>query len=307
MTDFALSARTRLIAGVRVEQFDQQVDTFDLFDFEGDPEVIRAAIKKTDVFPAVNFVYAVRPSQNLRLSFSQTVNRPEFRELAPFEFTDIVGGRAVVGNPNINRALIQNYDARYEIFPAAQDVLAVSLFYKRFDSPIERIVEPTAQLRTSFTNADAAKNYGVEFEARKTLGQHLLVGANYTWVDSKITLSPTAAQVQTSLERPLAGQSKNLVNVVAEAQVGTMTLRGLYNFFGDRISDVGSLGLPDIIENGRGMLDVVLSARLFNRLNVRASVDNLTDVDFKFTQSDRLQRLFNRGRTFTINFGLSAF
>ncbi|HUU36502.1 MAG TPA: TonB-dependent receptor, partial [Vicinamibacterales bacterium] len=307
MTDFALSSRTRLIAGVRVEQFDQQVDTFDPFDFEGDPEVIRATIKKTDVFPAVNFVYAVKPSQNLRLSFSQTVNRPEFRELAPFEFTDIVGGRAVVGNPNINRALIQNYDARYELFPAAQDVFAVSLFYKRFDSPIERIVEPTAQLRTSFTNADSAKNYGVEFEARKSLGQNLLVGANYTWVDSKITLSPTAAQVQTSLERPLAGQSKNLVNVVAEAKAGTVTLRGLYNFFGDRISDVGSLGLPDIIENGRGTLDVVLSARVFNRLNVRASIDNLTDVDFKFTQSDRLQRLFNRGRTFTINFGLSAF
>ncbi|MEZ5421076.1 MAG: TonB-dependent receptor [Vicinamibacterales bacterium] len=307
MTDFALSARTRLIAGVRVEQFEQQVDTFDLFDFEGDPEVIRATIKKTDVFPAVNFVYAVKPSQNLRLSFSQTVNRPEFRELAPFEFTDIVGGRAVVGNPNINRALIQNYDARYEIFPATQDVFAVSLFYKRFDSPIERIVEPTAQLRTSFTNADSAQNYGVEFEARKAIGEHLLVGANYTWVDSKITLSPTAAQVQTSLERPLAGQSKNLVNVVAEAQAGRVTLRGLYNFFGDRISDVGSLGLPDIIENGRGMLDVVVSARIFNRLNVRASVDNLTDVDYKFTQSDQLQRLFNRGRTFTINFGLSAF
>ncbi|MCC7034143.1 MAG: TonB-dependent receptor [Acidobacteria bacterium] len=307
MTDLALSTRARLIAGARVERFDQRVDTFDLFDFEGDPDIIRAQIKKTDIFPGVNFVYSVRANQNVRVSFSQTVNRPEFRELAPFEFTDVVGGRAVVGNPDLERALIQNYDARYEIFPGSDEVFAVSFFYKRFDNPIERIVEPTAQLRTSFTNADSAKNYGFEVEARKRLGPNLLVGANYTWVDSSITLTPAAAQVQTSLERPLAGQSKNLFNLVAEANAGPASIRLLYNFFDDRIADVGSVGLPDIIEQSRGILDLVVSARVFRKLNVRASIDNLTDADYEFTQGGQLQRLFNLGRTFTLNFGFSPF
>jgi outer membrane receptor protein involved in Fe transport len=307
MTDLALSSRTRLIAGVRVERFDQQVDTFDLFDFEGDPDIIRASIEQTDVFPGINFIYSVKPDQNFRVSFSQTVNRPEFREVAPFEFSDVVGGRAVVGNPELRRALIQNVDVRYEVFPRAAEVLAASFFYKRFENPIERIVEPTAQLRTSFTNADSAKNFGFEFEARKAFGDNLLIGANYTWVDSSITLTPTAAQVQTSLERPLAGQSKNLLNVIAEASVGPASLRMLYNFFGDRISDVGSVGLPDIIEEGRGTLDLVLSARVARKLNVRFGVDNLTDADYEFSQGGQLQRLFTFGRTFTLNLGFSAF
>ena len=47
----------------------------------------------------MNLVYSVRNNQNLRIGFSQTVNRPEFRELAPFEFTDVVGGRATSATP----------------------------------------------------------------------------------------------------------------------------------------------------------------------------------------------------------------
>jgi len=81
----------------------------------------------------------------------------------------------------------------------------------------------------------------------------------------------------------------------------------LYNFFGDRISDVGSVGLPDIIEEDRGMLDLVLSARLASRLNIRFGVENLTDADYQFTQGSQLQRFFTLGRTFTFNLGFSAF
>jgi TonB-dependent receptor len=262
MTDLALSTRARIVGGLRVERFDQVVDTFDLFDFEGDPDIIRAQIEETDLFPALNFVYSVRPDQNLRVGFSQTVNRPEFRELAPFEFTDVVGGRATVGNPNLERALIQNFDVRYEVFPRAEEVLAVSGFYKRFDSPIERVAEFTAQLRSSFANAESARNAGLELEARKRLTENILVGANYTYVDSNVKLSETAGQAQTSLERPLAGQSANLFNALAEFRMGEGSLRFLYNFADKRISDVGTVGLPDIYEDARGTLDMVFGYRL---------------------------------------------
>lgn len=306
MTDLSLSPRLRLIGGARIERFDQKVNTFDLFDFEGDPDVITASLENTDVFPGVNLVYAVRPDQNVRLGFSQTVNRPEFRELAPYEFTDIVGGRAVLGNPNLTRALIQNVDARWEMFPGGDQVLAASVFYKHFSDPIERIVEPTAQLRTSFTNAEAARNVGVEVEARRRFADHFMAGANYTYVSSEISLAPAAAQVQTSLTRPLAGQSKNLFNALFEVSGGAMTARVLYNFFGERISDVGSLGLPDILEDGRGSLDFVLSSR-WRGLSLKFAAENLTDEKFDFTQGGELQRRYTLGRALQFTFGFSAF
>lgn len=308
LVDVAMSSKARLIAGLRVEDFQQEVNTRDLFSLSFDPQVITARLDETNLFPSVNFVYATTPSANFRIGFSQTANRPEFRELAPFEFTDVVGGRASVGNPNLQQAIIQNFDARYEIFPRAEEVLAVSVFYKNFDNPIERVLEPTANIRTSYTNADSARNVGIELEARKRLADWFFVGANYSYIDSSVTLTPQAAQVQTSLERPLAGQSNNLFNVMAEGRFGaSSSIRLLWNFVGDRITDVGASGLPDIIQEGRNQVDLVYSQRLFNRLTLRLSGDNLTNDAYEFTQGDLRQRFYVLGRTFSVNFSFSAF
>jgi outer membrane receptor protein involved in Fe transport len=304
MLDLPLANRWRIVSGARVERFHQLVTTFDLFDT--DTATVDAEIEETDLFPAVNLVYAVRADQNLRFGFSQTVNRPEFRELAPFEFTDIVGGRAVVGNPDLTRALIRNYDARWEWFPGAEQIVAASLFYKDFSDPIERFVEPTAQLRTSYTNAASARNVGIELEARRRLGRLFHIGANYTFVDSQITLAPAQTNVLTTLERPLAGTSRHVLNGLFEVRVGRSSGRVLVNYFDDRIADVGSLGLPDIIEEGRASLDLVFSQRV-GPLNIRFSADNVTDEPISFTQGGQSQRLFTLGRTLMLEFGYSAF
>ena len=308
MIDLPLANAWRLVGGLRVERFDQQVNTFDPFSLQvvGDSRGITAGLDDTDVFPSVNLVYALRPTQNVRLGFSQTVNRPEFRELSPFEFTDIVGGRAVVGNPGLTRSLIQNVDARWEWFPGAEEVIAASVFYKRFDDPIERFVEPTAQLRTSYTNADSARNLGLELEGRRSFGEHLLFGVNYTHVDSEIELTPFQTNVLTTLSRPLSGTSKNIFNGTSEVRFGATSVRLLVNFFDDRIIDVGSLGLPDIFEAGRTTLDLAFAHR-FDRLNLRFSLDNLTNEAIEFTQGAEVQRAYEVGRTFAFQLGYSLF
>ena len=307
MADVSLTARTRLIGGLRVEQFRQDVNTRDLFSLAFEPDLIQSRLDETNLFPAVNMVYAVTPRANLRVGFSQTANRPEFRELAPFEFTDVVGGRGSVGNPGLQQAIIQNVDVRYELFPRAEEVLAVSAFYKHFDRPIERILEPTANIRTSYTNAESATNFGVELEARKRLTGAVFVGANYSFIESDVTLTAAAAQVQTSLSRPLAGQSRHLANVLAELRMGPGAVRALYNLVGSRITDVGASGLPDILQKSRNQLDLVYTQRVFDKLTLRLNVDNVTNDPYEFTQGGLQQRLFELGRTYGVSFSFNAF
>jgi outer membrane receptor protein involved in Fe transport len=186
-------------------------------------------------------------------------------------------------------------------------VLAVSVFYKNFDRPIERILEPTANIRTSYTNAESARNFGIELEARKRLTDFLFVGANYSFIESDVTLTPAAAQVQTSLSRPLAGQSRNLANVLAELRVGPGAVRALYNLVGERITDVGASGLPDILQKGRNQLDLVYTQRLFDKLTFRVNVDNLTNDPYEFTQGGLQQRYFELGRTYGVSLSFNAF
>ena len=306
MVDVALTARTRLVGGARVERFDQTVitqDPFGLFARE-----VLAENENTDVFPAVNLVQALNERTNLRFSYSATVNRPEFRELAEFEFTDVVGNRAVKGNPDLDRAIIHNADARWEVFGGGRSVLAASAFYKYFDSPIERVVIASANPIVTFQNSDRARNVGLELEAGQALGDYLFVNANYTFVDSKITLRPEQRSVQTSLERPLAGQSKNLFNISGELAIAGFSARALVNYSGDRISDVGANGAPDIIEEGRGTLDLVFAQRI-RGLGIRLTFENVTDSDYRFTQEGALedQRFYKLGRTVGLSFGLNVF
>jgi outer membrane receptor protein involved in Fe transport len=305
MADITLSARSRLVVGARVEDWQQTVDSFDPFGLF--VRTVTSENKKTDFFPAINFVQQVRGNQNLRLSYSTTVNRPEFREVAEFEFTDVVGSRATRGNPDLERALIQNVDARWEVFPGARNIISASTFFKYFDNPIERVVIAGAQPISTFENADKARNFGFELETAYEFGGGFYVNANYTWVDSKITLAEDQRTVQTSTARPLAGQSENLFNVTGEYARGGFTARVLWNYFGDRISDVGANQAPDIVEQGHETVDLVFVQRFGQKFNLRVSFENLTDPVFEYTQGDRRQRSYQIGRTFGVAVGVDVF
>src|SRR5688572_12170624 len=195
------------------------------------------------------------------------------------------------------------------MFPGDHSILATNVFFKRFDKPIERIMIANAQPISTFQNSDSTRNFGVELETAYDLDQDFFVNANYTFVDSKITLLPEQRSVQTSLERSLAGQSKNLFNLSAEYALRGFSARVLVNYFGDRISDVGANQAPDIIEEGRGSLDLVIAQRIRN-LAIRLTLENLTDSDYLFTQTldtTETQRLFKLGRTVALSFGYSMF
>lgn len=304
MGDWVLSNKSRLVAGLRIERFREEVNTFDPFGLFEQRE--QALLENTDVFPGANFVYALKPNTNLRLGFSQTVNRPEFRELAAFEFTDVVGNRAIRGNPALVRSLIQNVDARLESFTGGRGVLAASVFFKNFKDPIERVISAGAQPLQTFENAEKARNLGFELEASRALTKNLYFSVNYTFVDSEITLPERARRVQTSTSRPLAGQSRNLFNAIGEFTMAGFQARVLYNFFDDRISDVGANQAPDIVESGRGSVDLVLIQKL-GALGLRLAVGNLTDEPYLFGQGTEEQRRFELGRTLLFSVGYSFF
>jgi outer membrane receptor protein involved in Fe transport len=197
-------------------------------------------------------------------------------------------------------------------------MVSVAFFYKDFDQPIERVIEATAQLRTSFRNAESARNYGFEFDVRKNLGsifesmENFNLSANYTLVDSDVVI-PEGEQlvVLTSLARPLAGQSRHVFNTMFEYQNPkyATVARGMVNFRGRRISDVGAFGIPDIFEEGYTTLDAVFIQPFGGEKQwaFKASATNLLDQEVQFTQGGLPQRLFRTGRGFSFSISYSFF
>ncbi len=126
MLDSWLASRLRVILGARVEASRQSIDSFDPFAVE--LKHIITELNPTDFLPSVSFVFKTSKDSNLRVSATRTVARPQLRELSPFVFTDYFGAREITGNPDLRRTSIYNGDVRYELFPAAGEVVAVSGF-----------------------------------------------------------------------------------------------------------------------------------------------------------------------------------
>ena len=246
---------------------------------------------------------------NFRFAGSRTVTRPDLRELAPFEFTDFVGGRTEFGNPDLERTQIQNYDFRWEVFPELGGVIAISAFYKRFHKPIEQIVEPQAEVRITYDNALGANNYELEMEFRQNLSvlysglRHFSINTNVAFISSRVELPDIG--IQTSSERALQGQSPYIVNATLgynNSDIGVSSSIA-YHVFGRRITEVGNHGIPDMFEQPRSQLDATVSRVIADYYRLSFSAKNLLDPDVIFKQGDKTYIRYHTGRSFS--FGVS--
>lgn len=307
MTDAAPTRWLRLVLGGRVEVAKQSLRSFDPFA----PALTEVAIARenVDLLPSASVVFKTSQATNLRASVTRTLARPQLRELAPFQFTDYFGARDVVGNPELRRTTVTNADLRFELFPQAGEVLALSCFWKGFEGPIEPVILPSGPRGIlSYANALGADSAGVELEVRKSLGfatkalEALTVLANVTLVSSRVRLTPEQATFVTTSRRPLAGQSPFVVNAgldYALEKTGTRA-RVLYNVVGERLAQVGSNGIPDAYEAPRHLFDVTLLQRLSKHLELRLTAENLFDAPIQINQGAVATSVVRPGPTFNL-------
>jgi outer membrane receptor protein involved in Fe transport len=315
MVDLSLGPRWRLIGGLRVEDAEQTVVTVDNQVPNAVP--VTANLANRDPAPALNAIYALSPKANLRFSVSRTLSRPDFRELSPFDFNNTLGGFVTAGNPNLKRASILNYDARWEHFSGGNQLIAASVFAKMFTDPIEQTIIPSNDLRQTFVNAKGARNIGFELEFRRSLGSfsrklaEFAVSSNFTFVDSNIQIKPADATLLTSQNRPLLGQSRYIANGIVEWAHPKWFSNARFdaNYVSRRITDVGTFLLPDIYQQGNTILNFVYRYSFSEKShwNLRVEGENLTNNRYWWQQGDIVQREYRLGRTFQVGFTYSLF
>jgi TonB-dependent receptor len=254
--------------------------------------------------PFLNASYFVSPKNKLRMSAMTTVNRPEFRELAPFLFYDYKFQAGRYGDENLRMAVIQNIDARWEYYPRAGEVISLGVFYKYFDSPIEnRSVITTEQPSLSYMNADWAQNYGTELEIRLsmrdrapgTFWDNFALNLNGSYIISEVDLGESAvAQTQV---RPLEGQSPYIINagLYYDQPKNKLNIGLQYNIFGPRIFLVGDDNFPTIYELPRHALDLSINKQLGKSVDMKLGIQNILNYAYRFYQdSDRNEKIDDR-------------
>lgn len=292
--------------GARVESYREQLTS-------KDPKTLKVDNSYLDFLPSANVIYSATEKTNLRLSYSNTLARAEFRELATFSFFDFESNNVIIGNPNIKRTRIDNFDFRTEFFPTSGQILSFSTFYKKFTNPIEQIFNTgsTAVSKTlSYQNATSSTLYGIELEARQKLNflgssdwlNNLTVYANCSFIKSVVTLD-RLLYPNNNDNRPLQGQSPYLVNGGLQYSSDSWNFNALYNRIGRRINIVGfgkfvnNVYQPDyldIYENYRDMIDLQISKKLANKkAEIKLNIGDLLN------QKRILYQDFNNDKKFT--------
>jgi len=291
--------RFRAIGGVRFEDNEMTLhtDPRQAIGFDGSTR-----LKTVDWFPMGSVVWRATEQMNVRVVASRTLARPEYREIAPFDYQDYVGGRLVRGNPELETCYIDNYDVRWEYFPRQGEILAFSIFRKDFDRPIEFFTDPNfggeSHAPVTWKNAAEAQSTGVEFEARKSLDfiaddlQGFILGGSLALIDSEVQDSLSVAggegSGRISAHRPLTGESPYVVNLIlsyARPQSGTETTL-LYNAFGDRLVELGVFVTDaPYYEQTRHVLDFTVSQRVWKYMTFKFAAKNILDEDYLKSQS----------------------
>ena len=312
MGTLPLTDKLKAIVGVRFERTDITVESQNPNDDLGE-------VVANDFLPSLNMTYDLTEVMKLRAGYSRTLARPTFRELAPFSSYLFAGDYVLVGNPNLTRTTIDNFDLRWEWYPSLGDFVSASVFYKDFKDPIERRIAPEAQnLEVSFVNVPQARVLGAEIELRKELpfasndNHKTRFGINATYIYARTQIDSAEAATRKLIDpnakdtRPMYGQSPYIVNTYLSfvSVKHDFALNVSYNVWGERLTFVSQGRVPDVYEQPRNVVDLTFEKGFNDKWRITFRAQNLLNPEYKQTQdfnnTDYIFSNYSVGRTYSL-------
>jgi hypothetical protein len=280
-----------LAGGLRLEYNDQKLKSRDDF------SEVRGGKAILSPLPFLNATYDVSTKSLVRLAYSRTVNRPDFRELAPFVYYNFELESGVRGNPDLDIAQIHNLDTRFEFYPNAGEVVSIGGFFKYFQNPIESFLQVTTeQPQFTYRNALNARTLGVEVEVRKAFAdltaapilRNMSIVFNGSLINSRVDMGASATAQDRV--RPLQGQSPYALNATLyyKDEGKGLSLNAAYNIIGARIFAVGDVNFPTIYERPRHAIDLTLMKETESGFNFKVGIQDLLNFRYRFYQDSNL-------------------
>ena len=288
-----ISKRFSLVGGVR---FEDNIQTMNSHEFTG--EAINSTQHVKKLLPSVNLAYNFSDKMSLKMAYGKTLNRPEFRERAPFGFYDFDFNWVINGNDKLKTAFIDNADIRWEWYPSNGEMVSAGVFYKNFTNPIESSYVTGSGgsqgiKNFTFVNAESAYSMGVELDVRKSLEgvfesnllKKLTVLFNAAIIKSEVRYG-SAGFGQDEENRPLMGQAPYIVNAGIEYNniERGWQITTLYNVVGPRIWAAGAVDYPSVWEMPRNVLDLTVSKNFGENLQIKAGIADILNQPFYLIQ-----------------------
>ena len=279
-----------LYTGLRVEKNVQKLSSYK----QGTTTPVNVVRDTINFFPSANIAVNLNAKNMIRAAYGLSVNRPEFRELAPFYFVDFDMNAGIYGNPAIKQAYIHNFDLRFEHYPSHNETFNIGVFYKNFKNPVEMVIMGNSPTQYTFENVLSAYSYGIETDVRKSLGfisgaENFSVILNAALIKSKVQFG----KGDLNRDRSLQGQSPYMVNagIFYYNDNNGLMITLLYNIIGKRIVAVGRPSpnqwedIPNIYEMPRNVLDLAIAKKISKRFEIKAGIKDIFNQQVRLVQT----------------------
>lgn len=277
LDEYSLSERQLLTPGIRLEWTDTNVS--------GSTDVTS---NSTDLFwsPSLHYLFNWTEATNIRASFTNTMRRPKFDDLAPY--VDSKDGTLndpdKAGNPDLLPETAMGFDVGIEHYFAKQSGnISLNAFYRDISDKIESRINynsASERFEESSINVGEGVLRGIELDASMdmtTFGVNgLTLSSNITFLDGEITDRVTGNK------SPFKEQADYVYNVGFDHKSSIVGVSWGMNF--NQVSARNGEEIKDgkqTIETAKieKYLDLYIKKSFVNGTEIRFSAQNILEVD----------------------------
>ncbi|WP_196888395.1 TonB-dependent receptor [Aureivirga sp. CE67] len=295
--------KLQVLFGVRVEatKVDYEGYSVDVEEAESieDATILSAEKSYTNVMPNLQFRYSLNPNTILRLAFTNSLARPDYYDLVPYQNINSDDLEIIEGNPNLEATEAMNFDFMAEHYFKSVGVISGGAFFKSLDNWKYTYTKDDVSVQGfdgelfeyyQQRNGDKAKVYGFEFAIQRQLNflpsflKNLHVYANYTYTETE------ADGVEGRDEKlPLEGAARNMFNGSLSYETKKLSLRVSTNLTGSYIDEYGDDTFEDAYYDQQLFLDVNGSYVFNKKWRVFVAARNLTNQPLRYYQGIKSQ------------------
>lgn len=312
-----------ILGGVRYEQVDWKNTNYQVsyLDEVASLVEVESGDSYSHWLPSLHFRHELGSNLILRESYNRSYGRPRLGELTEGRFVN-EDGDITDGNPQLQPAVADNYDAQLEYYTDSGGLYSIGVFYKdikdfsyiqtynfnQLDENGIPIFDPEGDFEYEAPrNGSSAKNYGVELIARQRFGflpgalRGLSAGMSATFADSEATYPNR----DDDRDLPLPGFSKFMFTASLEWAWRGFEIRGDYRYRDAYIEGLGDSIETDEFYDAEQNVDVEASYSFANGVRLYATGTNLTDeAQLSYSGYSRfVEDASLSGRKFTVGLG----
>ena len=314
MANQKLSGKLSVLAGVRVEATHIESNGNEvIYDEEGDFDgsmQVNDQSNYTNVLPGVHFKYDLNDKTVLRLAWTNTLARPNYLDLVPYQAINNEDEEITLGNTDLNPTTSMNFDFMAEYYFGSVGLLSGGVFYKDINDFVYTYVvqdQSTGYDIYQPLNGDNASIYGAEISFQRQLNflpgfaKNFSIYTNYTFLHSTANgIRNEDGDERGELDLP--GSSPNMFNASLSYSDKKFSARLSANFSDAYLDELGGNAFEDRYYDKQFFLDFNVNFSINKNLSLYGSLNNITNQPLRYYQgaSNRTMQMEYYKRRLTV-------